>query len=411
MNRTIRSAIGAMTIACGVIAALLSAVLSSTAAEAGGAPKHGTPFSARPVFTPEMAGQLARNDALYGVSCITWTRCVAVGARVAGSPAALRPLAEQWTGARWRVVDVPDPVKLPRALLANVSCKSRDDCVAAGYHYGPRGYALLAEFWNGRRWRIIQSANPAGVSSAFFNDVGCQWRVGCIAVGGQSGGTGQGQELAERWADGRWRMLSLPWPAGAQATELNGISCDGGICIAVGEYLAANGQLLTLAERWNGTSWRLLHPISARAPMSVLYDVSCATARTCMAVGGSVWTRQYPLTELWRNGRWQLVPGGRVAGGSLSGVSCQIQLWCMAVGAVGGKPLTQAWFGKDWRVTQTQRAGGRLGGALSQLSCRTGKGRCVTVGARSAPAGSAAQETLAEWWGGKTWHLMTTRNP
>lgn len=406
MNRTIRSAMCATTIALGVIAATPS---FTSAAIAG--PQYRAPFSARAVFAPAIAGQLVRDDALYGVSCVTWTRCVAVGARVAGSSVALRPLAERWTGTRWQVMRIPDPVKLPRALLANVSCKSRDDCVAAGYHYGSSGYALLAEFWNGRRWRIMQSANPAGIGSAFFNDVACQRRVGCIAVGGQAGGTGNGQALAERWAGGRWQVATLPAPAGAQATELNGISCDAGSCLAVGEYMAANGQLLTLAERWNGTSWLLLHPISARAPMSVLYDVSCATARACMAVGVSQWTRQFPLAESWRNGRWQLVNGPRVAGGSLTGVSCQFQLWCMAVGAVGIRPLTEAWFGKDWQVTQAPKARGHMAGALSQLSCRTYKGRCVTVGARSQPAQPAGQETLAEWWGGKTWHLMTTRNP
>lgn len=131
--------------------------------------------------------------------------------------------------------------------------------------------------------------------------------------GGHSGRTGEGQALA---------------------TELNAVSCDGASCVAVGMYLAANNQVLTLAERWNGTSWRLLHPISARAPISVLYGVSCNSAQVCMAVGGSQWTRQYPLAESWRNGRWHLVPGGKVAGGTLNGVSCPFKLRCIAVGAV-----------------------------------------------------------------------------
>lgn len=404
---TIRTAISAMTVACGVIAASILAVVSvAPAANAAG-----TPFFARPVFAQAIAGVSVRDDALYGVSCTTWTRCVAVGTRVAGSSAALRPLAEQWTGSRWRVTPVPDPARLPRALLASVSCRSRDNCVAAGYHYGSRGYVLLAEQWNGRRWRIIQSANPAGMSSAFFNDVTCRPQAGCIAVGGHSGRTGQGQALAELWGNGHWKVLKLRSPAGALATQLNAVSCDGASCVAVGMYLAANNQVLTLAERWNGTSWRLLHPVSARAPISVLYGVSCNSAQVCMAVGGSQWTRQYPLAESWRNGRWHLVPVGKVAGGTLNGVSCPFKLRCIAVGAVGGKPLAEAWSGKDWQVTQTRNAGGRLSGALSQLSCRTSNGRCVTVGARFQPAQSSAQETLAEWWGGKTWHLMTTRNP
>lgn len=393
----------------GLVIAVLFSFTSATKAAGVALPKPATPISR--LFAPATANGRVSDNALYGVSCITWTRCVAVGTRVAAGPAALRPLAEQWTGARWQVVPVPDPASLPRALLAKVSCQSRDNCMAVGYHYGPRGYAVLAEHWDGRRWRIVQSANPARMWSAFFNGVACQPRVGCIAVGGHSGRTGEGRALAERWADGHRRVLRVRWPAGALAAELNGISCDAGTCLAVGMYQAASGRVLTLADRWNGHSWTVLRPISARAPMSVLDDVSCDRATSCMAVGESQWTRQYPLAESWQNGRWDLVPGGKVPGGTLGGVSCQLRLWCMAVGAVGGKPLTEAWFGGRWRVTWTRTAGGGPAGALNQLSCRTFNGRCVTVGTRLEPGQSAGEATLAEWWGGKVWHIMKTRNP
>ena len=398
MIRIIRSGIGGMAIAGGVLAVFAT---TAGAAQIPG-PK---PVMVAPAITAQRVG----TDALYGVSCVAWTRCVAVGTRLAGT-SSLRPLAEQWTGSRWQIAAVPGPAKMPKAILASVSCQSRDNCVAVGYHFGQR-YALLAEAWNGRQWRIIRSANPAGSFSAFFNGVACQPRIGCLAVGGHSGRTGSGHALAERWVSGHWQALRLRSPAGAQATELNGISCDAGACMAVGEYLDANGRGWTLAERWNGKSWQLLHSVSVRAPLSVLYNVSCETAHVCMAVGGSQWTRQYPLAEIWQNGRWQRVFGGKVTGGMLNGVSCAVKSGCMAAGTRGSKPLTEAWYGKNWQVTQTPKASRGLTGALSDLSCRTGKGRCVTVGARFAPASPSAQTTLAEWWGGKTWRLMTTRNP
>src|SRR5712691_1151664 len=406
MIRTIRSGISAMTIAAGVLTAMVAAV-PSFASITDAVPKLGP----KPVvFAPAVARQGSGNDAFYGVSCISWTRCVAVGTRLAGS-SALRPLAERWTGSRWQVNAVPRPAKTAHAILASVSCQSRNNCVAVGYHYGQH-YALLAEAWNGRRWKIIRSANPAGQFSAFFNAVACQPRVGCLAVGGQSGRTGSGHAFAVRWVSGHWQALKLHSPAGAQATELNGISCDAGACMAVGEYLDANGRGWTLAERWDGKSWQLLHSVSVRAPLSVLYDVSCETAKVCMAVGGSQWSRQYPLAEIWQNGRWQRVFGGKVPGGVLNGVSCAVKSGCMAAGVRGSKPLTEAWSGKNWKVTQTPKASRRLTGSLSQLSCRTGKGgRCVTVGSRFAPASPNAQTTLAEWWGGKIWRLMETRNP
>jgi hypothetical protein len=401
MLRIIRSGIGGIAIAGGMLAVLFGG-LPSAGAVARPGPK--------PVMvTPAIAAQRAGSDALYGVSCVTWTRCVAVGTSLAGSTS-LRPLAERWTGSKWKVASVPRPAKMPRSVLASVSCPSLRSCVAVGYHYSQR-YELLAEAWNGRQWRIIRSGNPAGAFSAFFNSVACQPRVGCLAVGGRSGRTGSGHALAARWVSGRWQTLTPRKPAGAQATELNGISCDGGSCLAVGEYLDANGRAWTLAERWNGKSWQLLHAVSVRAPVSVLYGVSCESATVCMAVGGSQWTRQYPLAEMWQNGHWRRVFGGKVTGGVLNGVSCAVKSGCLAAGSRGSKPLTEAWHGKNWQVTQTPKASRRLTGALSDISCRTGKGRCVTVGARFAAASPSAQTTLAEWWGGKTWRVMATRNP
>jgi hypothetical protein len=268
---------------------------------------------------------------------------------------------------------------------------------------------MLAERWNGRRWSIIQSANPAGMPSAFLNGVTCARRVGCMAVGGHSSRSGSARALAEQWSGGRWRLLRLRWPAGAVATELDGVSCASGTCVAVGLYESASGQGLPLAERWNGRHWTMLHAVNTRAPLTALDDISCAARSLCMAVGNTQWTRQRPLTELWRNGRWQLVRGRRVTGGTLSGVSCQTRNWCMAVGAVGTRSLTQAWYGAGWQVVRAPKAGGRPADQLSQLSCRTRNGRCVTVGARYQPGQTFDENMLAEYWNGHAWHVMATR--
>jgi hypothetical protein len=418
-----------LTVAGFSIASLFAVALFATPAQGAVAtrpgmaisgPEFGAPytragFPTDHFFAPSIANQAAKNNVLYGVSCVTWSRCVAVGARVAGSALDFRPLAELWTGTRWQVMPTPAPTKLPRSLLAEISCQSRRDCVAVGYHYsaGGSGYALLAEHWNGQHWRIIQSVNPAGLQSAFFNGVTCAPKVGCIAVGGHSTRSGQGQGLVERWIGGHWHLMRLRWPAGARATELNGVSCYSGRCVAVGMYEDASGQqVLPLAERWTGRYWRLMRPAGSQASISILSDVSCGGPSTCMAVGVSEWAREFPLAEVWRNGRWQTVPGGKMAGGALGGVSCQVSTWCMAVGAAGNRPLTEAWFGVDWQVTQTPAISGRPpAGQLNQLSCRTGDGRCVTVGNRYSPGQTTGQATLAEWWNGNTWRLMSPRNP
>jgi hypothetical protein len=83
----------------------------------------------------------------------------------------------------------------------------------------------------------------------------------------------------------------------------------------------------------------------------------------------------------------------------------------MAVGAAGNRSLAEVWYGIDLRVVPTPAAGGLPADQLSELSCRTGNGRCVAVGDRYRPGQVFDDATLAEWWGGRAWHIMTTRNP
>jgi hypothetical protein len=359
------------------------------------------------------AGQPVRNDALYGVSCTAWTQCMAVGSRAAGAAANFRPLAEWWDGASWRVLPMPGPARLARTQLSEVSCLTSSDCVAVGYHYrsGGQDTADLAEQWNGNSWSIIQSRDPAGASSGFLNDVSCRGSAGCIAIGTSLASSGNSRALAELWSGGRWQLLRVPAPAGARASALNGISCGGAYCMAVGMYKNASGQILTLAERWTGNSWHLLRPANADAPVSVLDDVSCHLATLCMAVGYSFPTQQQPLTELWMNGRWQLVSAGDLADGVLDAISCPGQALCIAVGSVAGQPLSEAWTGGDWRVLRTSRASGQRAGELNHLSCSNQTLRCIAVGTWYEPDQIAGQTTLAESWNGSSWRASPTRNP
>ena len=206
-------------------------------------------------------------------------------------------------------------------------------------------------------------------------------------------------------------MLRLKLPAGAVSSELDGISCDGLACMAVGMFGDAAGDIKTLAEHWTGRSWRWQRPANRRSPVNVLQDVSCNTATLCMAVGVSDRQVQLPLAELWQNGRWKVVPGPKVRGANLIGISCPGSNWCIAVGQANRKPLTEAWSGRHWRLMKTRHASGQPASAFSQISCRTLTDRCISVGTRYRPGKRANEATLAEWWNGRRWRVMSTRNP
>src|SRR5262249_56238456 len=82
--------------------------------------------------------------------------------------------------------------------------------------------------------------------------------------------SGIGTTLAERWNGTAWRIQPTPNPPGAQGATLDGgVACTGpSTCTAVGARTdSAGNPVATLAERWNGVKWRIVpSPNPATAP-------------------------------------------------------------------------------------------------------------------------------------------------
>ncbi len=86
-------------------------------------------------------------DGLGSVSCTSTTSCIAVGGSSTGSGNTLTGVAtliESWNGSAWTVEPGPSPV--PFATLSGVSCVSPSMCVAVGASSPNAGHSyLLAE--------------------------------------------------------------------------------------------------------------------------------------------------------------------------------------------------------------------------------------------------------------------------
>jgi len=300
------------------------------------------------------------------VSCPTHTFCIAVGShfRGSGNPA---PLAEAWTGDRWHLLATRAP-RTRRDLgstLSSVSCRSPRACIAVGYHQARSGVGTLAEAWNGTRWRILRSSqNMPGARVSLLTAVSCSAPSACTAVGDFAGRSGSGA-LAERWNGSAWRIQPAAGRVIPSGSALSGVSCPTArSCIAVGGAQGgASG--VTLAEIWNGATWRLLpSPNPSNTVASTLDSVSCRSAGRCMAVG---FDRLAPggyatLIERWNGTSWRILmsPGHfRIA--ELYGVSCPAARTCVAAGGFarrsGGRaPLVEEWNGKGWRIRPVPRA-------------------------------------------------------
>lgn len=298
-------------------------------------------------------------DGLSGVACPQRTNCLAVGAYL-GTSGLVDTLAEAWNGTRWRMLSTPSP-GVTGSLLSGVACARPARCVAVGnYGAGANDFRTLAEAWNGMRWRVLKVPHP-GTDSG-LTGVSCIRPDRCVAVGHYQRAGGVPQTLAEGWNGSRWRLLAAPSP-GTRFSDLAGIACARpDRCIAVGNYQNVGGMPRALAEEWNGTRWRVMRvrtPSGARSGIS-LSGVSCPTAARCFAVGayGSSSGQGLTLAQEWNGSSWRLLKPVNPAnneGSSLVSVACPRTASCVAVGSFLSKSgdvrtLAEAWNGTAWRL-------------------------------------------------------------
>jgi hypothetical protein len=288
---------------------------------------------------------------LDGVSCTGTTFCMAVGYYPGRTY--YQTLTERWDGTRWSRVSSPDAGSMEGDILTGVSCTSAAFCMAAGsYTIGGRPGETLTEKWHGRRWTLVNSPN-ASTHGSFLNGVGCVSAAFCIAAGAYNS-RGHGQPLTERWDGARWNLVKSPNPAGIQNSDLGEVSCTSArFCMAAG---ATPGQAVT--QRWNGTRWM---PVAAHTSRTqpAFYGVSCTSPRFCMAAGYQFpRTHDQTVTQTWNGTRWKSLTTPSTSAtqqNALYAASCTSATFCMAVGAYssGGthvQTLTARWNGTRWKL-------------------------------------------------------------
>jgi hypothetical protein len=277
------------------------------------------------------------NSLLSGVSCTSPTACTAVG-DVANGTGGFVPLAERWNGSTWTVQPAPPaPAGAANSFLLSVSCTSATFCLAVGeWRDSSANQFTLAERWNGTKWSLLSTVDPAGTTSDGLAHVSCPNSTTCYAVGSDSPATAD-SALIEFWNGTAWSVQAAPLPSGGSHGSLQGIDCPStAMCTAVGDYLNGTHDV-ALAIGWNGTSWAAQSvPVPAGTSQSDLSAVSCSDTATCIAVG-SGFHNSFGLTaisERWNPTGWLVRPVGIPSSDSpsgMEGVSCPSALLCEAV--------------------------------------------------------------------------------
>ncbi len=355
------------------------------------------------VFAPhELTEKAPRPEAfLRQVSCWSSTACMSVGQYNVGSADSHHavPLAELWSGGEEMTVKTTlVPTGAKESYLRGVSCTSSTACIAVGGYVNSGGTLVaLAEVWEGTKWAIETLPIPTGAKASVLNGVSCVppevTKVECYFTGDYTNSEGVQVPLTER--DGKGiKIESAPSPTGAKESALTSVSCTSGKeCTTVGYYETSTKVKETLAERWNGTEWKIqTTPTKTKQQFT---GVSCASATFCAAVG--------TLRESWNGTEWKVTSEV----GGLASVSCVSSTACEGVGTRLGKkgsfetPVTLAerWNGTEWSRQETPNEEGAFhfsfADELLGVSC-TSTTTCLATGSAEFNEAAPRWEAIAE---------------
>jgi hypothetical protein len=256
---------------------------------------------------------------LAGVVAISATDVWAVGNNGGGSNG--QALIEQWNGTSWNVVPSPKPVgpssSAPNAVTAGskrtptptpsptpsstfsalngVAAVSASDIWAVGNAGNSTTNLTLTEHWNGTSWSVVRSPN-AGTSFNTLFAVATDLTADVWAVGSFQTTSGT-QTLIEHWNGTAWSVV--PSPNGNSASgSSNDLAALGVVSTsdvwAAGLSTDSFGDLVTLTEQWNGTSWQVVPSLDFQgSAQSRVLGVAAITPANVWAVGITGLTEQY----------------------------------------------------------------------------------------------------------------------
>jgi hypothetical protein len=311
----------------------------------------------------------------------------------------------------WSVV--PSPDQGSNSYLDSVSCVSSADCVAAGYSSKTSTVDTLIETWNGTSWSVTPSANEVSSNDTLLG-VSCSSPSNCMAVGDyQPEPGGEILNLAEVWNGTTWSLTTTPSP-GSSSNFLRGVSCvSDSDCVAAGYYISGSSRQ-TLIETWNGTTWSM-SVTPNQGDDDQLLAVSCSRTRNCKAVGSYLkGPALQTLVETLNKSGWSITPSpspsGRKKASLLDGVSCTSIADCVAIGSYNHKTqtlsLVEMWNGTSWSVIPSPDPSAQNNDPRG-VSC-VDDTDCTAVGVYY--NGSDTGQTFVETWDGSTWSTTSSPN-
>lgn len=270
--------------------------------DAGGCRSVAPPRSARGRFLTAISADSAGD---------VWVAGLRSGHRYAKDTYGWNTLVARWTGAGWRVFTTPNATDVDNDLEAIVALSPDDVWAAGSYQSYGRSSRPLVLHWDGRSWRILRAAAPAGTDSGIGVLAGDP-RTGGVWAFGQVSAARSGRPrpgLALHWSGRNWAPL-----ARMPASSLNGMGF-GAQADAIGlrSVWVATGSVEESAGLvyWDGRSWtesRLgLWPASVRPILTGVAATGPSDAWTVGFVEAGC-SPMRAVIEHWNGSAWSVVP-------------------------------------------------------------------------------------------------------
>lgn len=263
-------------------------------------------------------------------------------------------------------------------LVAGLSCVKSNACLVVG-----SDGAIEAEYWDGAKWTNVSPASHSNTMKDGFLSVSCSGVAACLAVGAAAQiACCVVEPLAESWNGSAWTTESVPNPPGSNAAFWDVSCASAAACMALGTYIApgSNPQSLPFSEWWNGTTWTIVTLATSSFPEGDTFDsVSCPSITMCMAVGSynsPAFAGTVPLVEQWQAARgWSIIPSAPIP-----------------------NPFPPS-------VAQ-------LDDFLGGVSCPN-VSSCIAVGGygASSASGGTGAFAMAEYWNGNQWTMQLMATP
>jgi hypothetical protein len=202
------------------------------------------------------------------------------------------------------------------------------------------------------------------------------------------------------------------------STSLAGVSCPTVTsCMAVGGVRTGAETAHALVEHWNGHRWSIMTGTPNLSSRDGLAAVSCANAKSCVAVGGAfgkpsgspgTGTPERTLVEHWiGRGVWKIMNGtpSPPSTAQLNSVSCPAPTDCFAIGQVFGRGFTNGlvehWNGRGaWQIMNGTIPNGDHPEIGAGITCPT-----------TTMCFAARADGIATWNGSGTWQITTNAPP